>query len=607
MPSPASEETRKAVQSRIQGLLTGQHSRHPELSNLSTGRLILEGVVEGVKVYRLHKEEEARKAGEHSKAKEKMTSAAFKGLYKKPQQDHRGRHRSRSRESEHGRAHEGHRGRHRSTSRGRHGRSSRDDDQESHATGSLVSGATNRNNQDPHYMMAGGAGPAGTAPPDSQYRSPRSHHGSHQRSSSEPPARKRSRRRQRYGADGRPLVLGSRGWRDAKLGPPPKYKFKWGLTFGFGTHVKNMTKYLEEEKVLKARRAERRARGTLDERREGRRKRRAEEKDEEKEIEGRDRNREGHGERDEAHRSHGSEHGGSQRRERSEASSPPHSGNYGSRRRGRSPPQRPPPTAPRSDNGSSRRRNAQSEEYQPTPQSRESRGGGANEERKAKAEAKARSRGEQLARSEARARSPSVSHHDPHAHAHFEDDPRVRDFAVSDQASVRHASPNHQAYRETRHSREVEDEERAQAQSDFGDQTTQGKDALSSRGPPHASESDESDVINRDADHAQDRNNTASTMVTDWWSNRPDTPSDDESIVVNRDADHAQDQNNTASTMVTDWWSNRSDTPSDRGEQDDTGYFSDGLVEELRRRTGSGSGSATPRPAGSSGGAPLNR
>lgn len=128
------------------------------------------------------------------------------------------------------------------------------------------------------------------------------------------------------------------------------------------------------------------------------------------------------------------------------------------------------------------------------------------------------------------------------------------------------------------------------------------RDALSSRGPPHASESDESDVINRDADHAQDRNNTASTMVTDWWSNRPDTPSDDESIVVNRDADHAQDQNNTASTMVTDWWSNRSDTPSDRGEQDDTGYFSDGLVEELRRRTGSGSGSATPRPAGSSGG-----
>ena len=63
-PSPTSETYRHEVQTRVQNLLSGQRPRHPVLSQHSTGRLILEGVVEELRIYRLKKEQEILRSRE---------------------------------------------------------------------------------------------------------------------------------------------------------------------------------------------------------------------------------------------------------------------------------------------------------------------------------------------------------------------------------------------------------------------------------------------------------------------------------------------------------------------------------------------------------------
>jgi hypothetical protein len=63
-PNAPPEEYRRAVAASIQDLVAGRRPRDPALSGASTGRLILEGVVESVKVYRLYQQEKMSKVSE---------------------------------------------------------------------------------------------------------------------------------------------------------------------------------------------------------------------------------------------------------------------------------------------------------------------------------------------------------------------------------------------------------------------------------------------------------------------------------------------------------------------------------------------------------------
>ena len=63
-PSAPPEEYRRAVAASIQDLVAGRRPRDPALSGASTARLILEGVVESVKVYRLYQQEKMNKGSD---------------------------------------------------------------------------------------------------------------------------------------------------------------------------------------------------------------------------------------------------------------------------------------------------------------------------------------------------------------------------------------------------------------------------------------------------------------------------------------------------------------------------------------------------------------
>lgn len=71
-----------------------------------------------------------------------------------------------------------------------------------------------------------------------------------------------------------------------------------------------------------------------------------------------------------------------------------------------------------------------------------------------------------------------------------------------------------------------------------------------------------------------------------------------ENVSTRTNADGDDQQQPSTRTMVTDWWSIASASSSDRSkdtdDEDDTGYFSDEFIEELRSRVGSGS-SGTPQ------------
>lgn len=64
-PDPAAppETYRTQVAASIRDRVSGRRPRDPEMAGASTARLLLEGVVESVRVYRLHGEQKAREAG----------------------------------------------------------------------------------------------------------------------------------------------------------------------------------------------------------------------------------------------------------------------------------------------------------------------------------------------------------------------------------------------------------------------------------------------------------------------------------------------------------------------------------------------------------------
>jgi hypothetical protein len=71
-PDPATppDEYRQQVATSIRDLTSGHRPRNPQMSGVGTGRLILEGVVENLRIYRMHQEEkacEAKKKGDKEK------------------------------------------------------------------------------------------------------------------------------------------------------------------------------------------------------------------------------------------------------------------------------------------------------------------------------------------------------------------------------------------------------------------------------------------------------------------------------------------------------------------------------------------------------------
>lgn len=116
------------------------------MSQVSTGRLILEGVVENVKIYRLHKEEEARK--EREQARRRRRSMADGG------------HKS-GRHADSGGEGRRHRHRRKHGSRDRRSRSG-----ERRSNREIPDPVIERDpDPDPKYMMTGATGPPGTLPP----------------------------------------------------------------------------------------------------------------------------------------------------------------------------------------------------------------------------------------------------------------------------------------------------------------------------------------------------------------------------------------------------------------------------------------------------------
>lgn len=61
-PDPASPDYQQQVAASIQDLTSGRRPRDPRMSGASTGRLVIEGVIENLRIYRIHKQEKAREA-----------------------------------------------------------------------------------------------------------------------------------------------------------------------------------------------------------------------------------------------------------------------------------------------------------------------------------------------------------------------------------------------------------------------------------------------------------------------------------------------------------------------------------------------------------------
>ena len=98
-PDPDSPEYQQQVSKSIKTLVSGQRPRDPIMSGASTGRLIIEGVVENLRIYRLYKEEKAREMeGKKKGAREKEKTNGNSHGHKR-----RERHRPQSPRHERGR------------------------------------------------------------------------------------------------------------------------------------------------------------------------------------------------------------------------------------------------------------------------------------------------------------------------------------------------------------------------------------------------------------------------------------------------------------------------------------------------------------------------
>ena len=449
-PSPSSdpEHYSQQVQSRVQTLISGQRPHNPVLSKQSTRRLILEAVVEEIKIFRLYKEEKGRKARENSVQLNNMSTAG------RERNDDSGRRRSKSEESRRGGASE----KSRSDSHERYRGHQRGRQQERQDIENLVSGTTNHSDPDQRFHITEGAGPPDVTILLSRTPSPQPSHSS---SHSKHPEKGGSHHKQRFDSRGNPLVWSTskQGWRDVPVGPPPTYKFKLGPTIGLGTHVKEKFQWGVEGYELEQRKKERRARGSLEERRKKRR--------EEKEQGGGKEKRENHtGKSENQSREPEVRHQDNERRSQRSLRSPArHEATPDTDRRARrestqhhSPGLSPEPRSPCRS---------------PSPHSLHSSRRSPNSEEKARAISDAKCRGERLARREARSRDASTTHVEEAARAQLSNTTRNlsrRDSTSPERERSVHqdTDPSYPVYEENAHSRQVEHREQEQVEREQG-------------------------------------------------------------------------------------------------------------------------------------------
>jgi hypothetical protein len=169
MPDRELEEYRGQVQTRIQDLLSGNRPRDPHLSSLSIGRLILEGVIEEVKIYRLGKDEkieEERTTARQTYRQRHSDGERHRHNHHDSSEYRRRRHKSRSRDES--------QDRHRHQSRQREGSQRRDRGQQGDVPDPVTEAPQADN---PQHIITSSADPTGVLPsptreqPRSQSRS----------------------------------------------------------------------------------------------------------------------------------------------------------------------------------------------------------------------------------------------------------------------------------------------------------------------------------------------------------------------------------------------------------------------------------------------------
>ncbi|KAF2447022.1 hypothetical protein P171DRAFT_442219 [Karstenula rhodostoma CBS 690.94] len=522
MPTPPSESEkyRREVQSRIQNLLSGQRPRHPVLSQYSTRRLIFEGVLEEVRIYRLNKEQKALMAREDAArmnercGKERINSGG------------RGSHAEEQGES---------------SRRGRR-RDNHDEDEKRLLAGDVAHYDAELHGGDPEFMMSGGA----LGPPPLEKTAAQSKHSSpgntkkkhsYSRLRSQSPAEGSSKGKQRFDRNGKALVRGKRGWRDASPGPFPEYKFKMGPMLGVGDHLKERLQWGVDSYYLEQRRKERRERGKLDERRKVRTGK-ENEKHDNADSKGKTNMSKSEGKKTvkDSHVSH-------ERRGAPLKGTPSPDSSYGNLQHGQDSREKV------MRDGGRRTRVSHADQMKKGEQPRGNKHRSRNERKgshdteadaaqKAYAEADTRPRAQRHARDEAEASNSS-----------------------SGNRGMRRLDPHIPVYEQTPHSQRVEAREQAEAE--------------------HANINDEG---LRETVHLE-------RSANEEPSHRPNDTQDPQYL-------------GTTATLVSQWWSDRSETPSEDGrhdshDSDDERYFSDHFIEELRSRTSSvASGSTTPRPQG---------
>lgn len=246
MPDHESDTYRLEVQSRVQTLLSGQRERNPDLERMSTSRLILEGVVEELKIYRMHKQDQATAKSENEMGGDKVGrrergkgegKSGYKHLEergRRPRKVHDpDRHGSRERSRDKSPTVDG------------GGESKRRSHRRKRDVPDSVTVTSSPQDLEPEYMITGGAGPPGTLPladHNPSYRSSPTqgrHHHEHPKASNQ-------NRRPIEDADNLPSSTGPNSPANVP-GNLPKYKFKIGPALGFGDHVMGTYQHIKAE------------------------------------------------------------------------------------------------------------------------------------------------------------------------------------------------------------------------------------------------------------------------------------------------------------------------------------------------------------------------
>ncbi|KAF2130914.1 hypothetical protein P153DRAFT_206619 [Dothidotthia symphoricarpi CBS 119687] len=227
MPDQDSEAYRKQVQTHIQDLMSGNRPRDPQLAAATTGRLVLEGVVEAVKMYREHKQEtkeQGKKDGERHGHKSKD------GHHGGSREGHG--HRSGERKHRHG---SGERHHHRSKERRKRSGSRERQKNDREIVDPVREG---RNDDDSRFVMTGGAGAPSTQPT--------SIHNAEHRARSPPRRERPVTPAGQVGASHSPTQprIGPDG---TSFGDLPRFKMKKGPAMGFVAHAMNTYRHVKAE------------------------------------------------------------------------------------------------------------------------------------------------------------------------------------------------------------------------------------------------------------------------------------------------------------------------------------------------------------------------